>query len=140
MPESLFYRRKDAAEILDCDPRTIDRGIEEGAIPAVRIGTNIRIPVQAFHEATNTQPRVAWKPTLPDTLTLTVPEAGKLLGLGRDAAHEAAERDEIPTLRIGKRIIVPTAKLLLLLGVVVEAKPPSTNINRVINETRNDHD
>ena len=46
---------------------------------------------------------------------ITVEEAGRLLGLGRSAAYEAARRTEIPTLRFGRRLLVPTAKLLALL-------------------------
>jgi len=39
--------------------------------------------------------------------TITVPEAGEQLGLGRNAAYEAAKRGEIPTVRIGRRLLVP---------------------------------
>ncbi len=41
------------------------------------------------------------------TVVLTVPEAGRLLGLGRNAAYEAAARGEIPTIKIGKLLKVP---------------------------------
>ena len=34
--------------------------------------------------------------------TTTVPIAGKLLGLSRNKAYEAASRGDIPTLRFGK--------------------------------------
>lgn len=50
--------------------------------------------------------------------TVTVPEAGQVLGIGRGAAYEAVNTGEIPSLRIGKRILVPVAKLLDMLGVV----------------------
>ena len=43
--------------------------------------------------------------------TYTIPEATKILGIGRSAAYEAARRGEIPTIRIGKRILVPVAAL-----------------------------
>jgi excisionase family DNA binding protein len=43
--------------------------------------------------------------------TLTIPEAAKLLGVGLNQAYEAAKRDEIPTIKIGKRILVPVAAL-----------------------------
>jgi excisionase family DNA binding protein len=43
--------------------------------------------------------------------TLTVPEVAKLLGIGRNQAYEAAKRGEIPTIRIGKRILVPLVAL-----------------------------
>jgi len=53
----------------------------------------------------------------PDRLVYTVPEAGKLLGLGRNAAYEAAKRGEIPTLRIGRLLLVPKAPLHRLVGL-----------------------
>ena len=49
-------------------------------------------------------------------LTLTVPEAGRVAGLGRDAAYAAVERREIPAIRVGRRLIVPTPALLHKLG------------------------
>lgn len=49
--------------------------------------------------------------------TLSVVEAGKYLGLGRDSAYRAAHRGDIPSIHIGRRIVVPTAQLLDLLGL-----------------------
>ena len=46
-----------------------------------------------------------------DCKTVTVPEAGRLLGIGRNAAYEAARRGEIPTIRIGKLLLVPMVAL-----------------------------
>lgn len=43
--------------------------------------------------------------------TTTVPEAGRALGLSRNAAYEAASRGEIETLRFGRKYVVPTAWL-----------------------------
>jgi excisionase family DNA binding protein len=40
--------------------------------------------------------------------TISVPEAGRRFGLGRDASYEAAHRGEIPVLKFGKRMRVPT--------------------------------
>lgn len=48
-------------------------------------------------------------PTSDPCLVYTVPEAGTLLGLNRNAAYEAAKRGDIPTIRIGKLIRVPKA-------------------------------
>ena len=39
--------------------------------------------------------------------TLTIAEAAKALGIGRNQAYEAAHRGEIPTIKIGKRLLVP---------------------------------
>ena len=39
--------------------------------------------------------------------TITVEEAGRQLGISRNSAYEAAKRGEIPTIRIGRLILVP---------------------------------
>lgn len=49
-------------------------------------------------------------------LTLAIPEAGALLGIGRDASYRAARNGEIPTLRIGRKLRVPVGKLAEMLG------------------------
>lgn len=49
-------------------------------------------------------------------LTISVEETAQLLGIGRTAAYEAARRGELPTRRIGKRIVIPVALLLNWLG------------------------
>ena len=50
-------------------------------------------------------------------LTLSVDEAASLLGLGRTAAYEAARRGEIPSRRLGRRVIIPVPAFLDWLGV-----------------------
>jgi len=58
---------------------------------------------------------------LPDPVrepTIDIERAGRLLGIGRNAAYTAAARGDIPVIRLGpKRIRVPTARLLALLGI-----------------------
>jgi excisionase family DNA binding protein len=44
-------------------------------------------------------------------LTYTVEEVGRLLGISRNSAYEAARRGEIPTIRIGRRILVPRSRI-----------------------------
>lgn len=48
--------------------------------------------------------------------TLSVHEAAVLLGISRSAAYRAVARGEIPTIRIGRRLFAPTAKLYQLLS------------------------
>lgn len=48
-------------------------------------------------------------------LTLTVEEAAKILGISRAFAYEAVRRGEVPSIRIGRRILVPKAALDRLL-------------------------
>ncbi|MCU1597089.1 MAG: DNA-binding protein [Glaciihabitans sp.] len=45
------------------------------------------------------------------------PTVGQLLTLGKNSTYAAAARGDIPTLRIGGRIVVPVAPLLELLGI-----------------------
>lgn len=51
-----------------------------------------------------------------DRLVLTVEEAAALLGISRAFAYEAVNRGEIPSIRIGRRILVPKAALQRLVG------------------------
>jgi excisionase family DNA binding protein len=46
-----------------------------------------------------------------DRLVLSVEEAAAALGISRAFAYEAVQRGEIPSIRIGRRILVPRAKL-----------------------------
>jgi excisionase family DNA binding protein len=50
-------------------------------------------------------------------LVYTVPQAGRLLGLGRNAAYDAARRGEIPTIKLGRLLRVPKAALHKLVGI-----------------------
>ena len=42
-----------------------------------------------------------------ERLTYDVPEAGAMAGLGRNASYEAARRGDMPTIKFGKRMVVP---------------------------------
>jgi len=57
---------------------------------------------------------------------ITVVEAGRQLGLGRNASYEAAKRGEIPTVRIGRRLLVPRDAVdrLLERAQAQERQPP----------------
>lgn len=46
-----------------------------------------------------------------ERLTYKIEEAGRLLGIGRNQAYEAARRGDFPTIKIGKRLLVPKAAL-----------------------------
>jgi excisionase family DNA binding protein len=62
-------------------------------------------------------------------LTLTVAEAARALGIGRNTAYAAAQRGDIPTIRVGRRILVPRAGLERLL--CESDAPPSTTKSAV---------
>jgi hypothetical protein len=48
--------------------------------------------------------------------TLSIPESGKVLGIGRNQAYQAAQSGALPTLKFGKRIVVPIARLEKMLN------------------------
>ncbi len=62
----------------------------------------------------------------PERLVYTVPEAGRLLGLGRNAAYDAAKRGDIPTLRIGRRLLVPKIAFHRMIELTTQASDQGT--------------
>lgn len=53
-------------------------------------------------------------------LTLTVNEAAKMLGISRGLAYQMVKMGKIPSVRFGKRVLVPRSALEKLLA---ESKP-----------------
>ncbi|MFJ1537727.1 helix-turn-helix domain-containing protein [Micromonospora chalcea] len=61
-----------------------------------------------------TEPR-----SLPDPQaepTISVPRAASILGISRAHAYGIAKAGEIPTIRVGSRYVVPTARFLAHYG------------------------
>ena len=56
---------------------------------------------------------------------ITVEQAAALMGMSRSAAYRAVGSGGIPVLRCGRRVFVPTARLLHVLGL---AGTPVINI------------
>ena len=54
--------------------------------------------------------------------TITVDQAAEILQLSRDSVYEGVKRDQIPSLRVGRRIVLPVPRFLEWLG----AKKDST--------------
>jgi len=50
-----------------------------------------------------------------DKLTLSVEEAAKLLGIGRNLCYDRVKTGEIPVIKIGRRLLVPRRALEKLL-------------------------
>ena len=63
----------------------------------------------------------------PTPATMSVEAAGQLLGISRSAAYRAANAGTLPALRVGRRLLVPTAKLHQLLGLPTD--PAATDGN-----------
>jgi excisionase family DNA binding protein len=70
--------------------------------------TTMRRPMRA----TVANPSVEGRP-----LTISVIEAGKRLGLGKQASYDAAHRGELPVIRMGRRLLVPIAAFEAMLAV-----------------------
>jgi excisionase family DNA binding protein len=70
--------------------------------------------------------------TSPDApATITVDQTAEFMGLSRGAVYEGVKRGDIPSLRVGRRILIPVTPLLNWLGtsknmiqVVVPQEPP----------------
>jgi len=68
---------------------------------------------QAYTEVMTMLPPASRRITeLEGRATITVAEAATLIGIGRTAAYEAARRGELPTRRLGRRLVVPVPWLL----------------------------
>ena len=51
-----------------------------------------------------------------ERLTVTVEEAAGMLGISRGLAYELVRRGELPSLRLGRRIVVPVRALDVMLS------------------------
>ncbi len=54
--------------------------------------------------------------------TITIEEAGRELGLSRNSAYLAARRGEIPTLKFGRRLVVPRVAFEAMLAAPAQKK------------------
>jgi excisionase family DNA binding protein len=51
--------------------------------------------------------------------TISVEEAASMLGISRAKAYECARQGELPSLRFGRRVVVPLAELERMLGSAI---------------------
>jgi excisionase family DNA binding protein len=84
----------------DPPPRPLDQASSSTTTPS-EVGLEL-IPDESSPEVV----------ALRNKLTVTVPEAAALLGISRALAYELVAREEIPAIRLGYRIVVPTRRLL----------------------------
>ena len=65
---------------------------------------------------------------LPDPIKMPLMKADDLVGLipgmGRSAIYEAVRRGDLPSIRVGTRIFIPTARLLARLDLATPEHPP----------------
>ena len=58
------------------------------------------------------------------SFVLTVDDAAELLGISRALAYTLVHRGEVPSVRLGRRIVVPRHGLLLMLGIPPDPTEP----------------
>jgi excisionase family DNA binding protein len=99
--------------------RTASRGPAPLGSPGSDGDPQERAKIQPFdHHLESATPEACSQPRAGDRLVFSVAEAGELLGLSRAFAYELVARGELPVIRFGRRIVVPKAALLELLGAV----------------------
>jgi excisionase family DNA binding protein len=52
-----------------------------------------------------------------ERLTFTINEAANALGVGRNTVYEAVRAGTVPTIRMGRRVIIPKYALLNFMGI-----------------------
>lgn len=93
-----------------------------GSCREILVARDMRTALFGYMETDRAEPEqqgsapVASSRTSPERLTLTVDEVAAALGISRSSAYECARRGEIPTVRFGRRIVVPRRAVLALLG------------------------
>ena len=65
-------------------------------------------------------------PTAGERLVLTVTEAAGVLGISRALAYELVARGELPSIRLGRRVVVPRARLAAMVAGVEPSGTSST--------------
>jgi excisionase family DNA binding protein len=59
----------------------------------------------------------------------TVDEVAKILRIGRISAYQAIERGDVPSIRIGRRILIPRAALEQMLNRFLISKSTGDNLS-----------
>ncbi|MFI6331899.1 helix-turn-helix domain-containing protein [Micromonospora chersina] len=57
--------------------------------------------------------------------TISVKRAADVLGISTRSAHAAAERGELPSIRVGRRVVVPTARFLAKYSDLLPEQTPA---------------
>jgi excisionase family DNA binding protein len=54
----------------------------------------------------------------PEAVTVTVERAARMLGISRASAYEACRTGQLPSIRIGRRLVIPRVALQRMLDSV----------------------
>ena len=64
--------------------------------------------------------------TTSNDATMTVTETATMLGISRSSAYECVRLGSIPSIRLGRRIVVPTRAIDALLASAMPSNDPQT--------------
>lgn len=64
----------------------------------------------------------------PNPATMTVTQTATVLGISRSTAYECVRRGVIPSLRLGRRIVVPTTAIEALLDSTAPTAARDTSV------------
>lgn len=64
--------------------------------------------------------------TTSSAATMTVTETATVLGISRSSAYECVRLGSIPSIRLGRRIVVPTRAIDALLASAMPSEGPHT--------------
>ena len=116
--QKMSCAREDGTPVADTLPRDSSR---EALPPALSSATSVgHIPVSALQNSTNVMGSGTALPSrafghaevpLAERVALSVEEAGALLGISRDLAYDLVARGELPSIRLGRRLVVPRRAL-----------------------------
>lgn len=71
--------------------------------------------------------------------TVSVEQAGRIVGVGRSAAYTAVSSGDLPVIRVGRKLLVPVCRLRQLLGELPENdNGPAGNRAEVTTEDTHD--
>lgn len=73
-----------------------------------------------------------------ERLTITVDEAAEMLGISRNTAFKRATTGELPTIRLGRRLLVPKAAIERMLGIAIAPANSNTVEGRGLAPSRNE--
>lgn len=123
--------RAEVARAVGVDPSTVSRWESGERRPrgaaAARYADLLRrlSPSGPHSPAGDLEPVLCPPITLADIRHLAVirvwPDTAELLGISKASAYRAAENGTIPTLKVGRRLLVPVPQLLHLLGETTTA-------------------
>jgi excisionase family DNA binding protein len=69
---------------------------------------------------------------MPERLTMSVSEAAEILGISRSLAYTLVRIDELPSLKLGRRVVVPRAALERFVetnGLVIDLREKERNVS-----------